>query len=830
MGEITKLGRYQLRRVLGRGAMGVVYEGFDPTLGRRVAVKTILKSVAIDADTERAYSERFVREAKAVGRLNHPNIVQVHDFGEENEIAYLVMEFIQGRELRSYFEANERFEIPETVRIMGELLDALEFAHEAGVVHRDVKPANVMLDAQRRVKLADFGVARVQDGAEQSQAGTMVGTPAFMSPEQISGGKIDRRTDIFSAGNILYQLLTGEQPFKGEGAWTVAKKIMQDEPPQPSSLVTNVSPAYDAIVAKSLAKTPARRYASAKEFAGELRGALGGNAPALAMAMPKAASKPEARASDTELEFWRSIQNRDDLDELELYVDQFPHGAYSQLARLKIAKLRQTPGQDGQSTVRLEAEAAALAKQKAEAEEQARREAEAKAQREAEERVRREAEVRAKREADEKARREAVEKAKREAEEKARQARALARLKEEQAAASARAPVDDDATVAIGSDRPAAPAPAPAAARKTSLVVPAIAVIALLAVGLGAFVFVNRKPAPAPVAEAPAAPTAQAPAPTASPKAEVSAADIDKIRRETEERIRREYADKSAAEQAVAAKAAVDKAVQEKQFALKAASEKAALDKAAADRAVAEKVAAERLLAANSVAERAAAEQAAQKTAAEKAAAEKIAAEKAAAERAASAKAGAAKAAAAKPGWPSVGDRWVYEARDVRHPDKKYEIVVNVLSVGPTGIRDAFELPSGTVELTHQAGALMTGIAPGIVDFVSYFGAFQEVRGGESWPRLEIRNLRCGGATSIQPYCFASARVNKREEVTVRAGTFNAWKITVNYTQRGYLSGEYTYWYAEDAKRVIKHQSRPKSGMDPDMDLELVSYTPAGSK
>jgi len=217
MAELTKLGRYELRRVLGRGAMGVVYEGLDPSLSRQVAVKTILKSVALDDETERAYAERFVKEAKAVARLNHPNIVQVYDFGVENEVAYLVMEFIQGRELRSFFEAKESFEPAESVRIMGELLDALEFAHEAGVIHRDIKPANVMLDAQRRVKLADFGVARIQD-SERSAAGTMVGTPAFMSPEQISGGKIDRRTDLFSAGVVLYQLLTGEQPFTGEGA------------------------------------------------------------------------------------------------------------------------------------------------------------------------------------------------------------------------------------------------------------------------------------------------------------------------------------------------------------------------------------------------------------------------------------------------------------------------------------------------------------------------------------------------------------------------------------------------------------------------------------
>src|SRR6185295_7587585 len=151
MAEITKLGRYQLKGVLGRGAMGVVYEGLDPALNRRVAIKTILKNAAIDAETAQMYSAQFAREAQAAGRLSHPNLVGVHDFAEEGEIAYLVMEYIQGRELRSFFEAKEMFALPEAVRIMCELLEALDFAHEAGVIHRDVKPANVMLDAQRRV-------------------------------------------------------------------------------------------------------------------------------------------------------------------------------------------------------------------------------------------------------------------------------------------------------------------------------------------------------------------------------------------------------------------------------------------------------------------------------------------------------------------------------------------------------------------------------------------------------------------------------------------------------------------------------------------------------
>ncbi|MCC6212308.1 MAG: serine/threonine protein kinase, partial [Burkholderiales bacterium] len=489
MAELTKLGRYQLRRVLGRGAMGVVYEGLDPSLNRRVAVKTILRNAAIDEETAQHYSAQFAREARAAGRLNHPNIVQVHDFAEEGDVAYLVMEFIEGRELRSFFEARETFAPAEVVRIMGELLDALDFAHEAGVIHRDVKPANVMLDARKRVKLADFGVARIQD-SERSAAGTMVGTPAFMSPEQISGAKIDRRTDIFSAGVVLYQLLTGEQPFTGEGAWTVAKKIMQDDPPHPSSVAKSVSPVFDGIVRKALAKSPEQRYASAHEFAVALRSALAPAQPAAAATIPPAApaatSRPGLKASEAEVEFWKAIQNSTDAAEFEFYLEQFPEGTYAALARHKIAKLKGAA--KAEDTVRLEAEAAAkraAAEEKArrEAEEKAKQEAYEKAEREAAEKARREAEEKARREAEEKARREAAAKAKREAEErlrreteeKVRQAQALARLKaQEEAAAKARAKAraDEDSTVALPPRSPAPAAPTrerePAAAAATA--------------------------------------------------------------------------------------------------------------------------------------------------------------------------------------------------------------------------------------------------------------------------------------------------------------------------------------------------------------------------
>ena len=479
--ELKTLGRYNIERVIGKGAMGVVYEGVDPRLGRRVAIKTILKS-HLDDDTAKDFAMRFVREAQAVARLNHPNIVQVYDFGEEGEMAYLVMEFIRGKELKNFFDANERFDIKEAVRIMCELCDALDFAHQAGIVHRDIKPANVMLDHQARTKLTDFGVARVQDtdktSVERTQAGTMVGTPAYMSPEQITGGTIDRRSDVFSAGIILYQFLTGEKPFTGSGAWTIAKKIIQEEPALPSSLNNAVTALFDALVNKALAKDPEQRFQSAKDFAIALKRALEGRTeaedadrtvagedlPVLPPARP--APRPaDARADTTrggatstqssqqevELEFWRSIKDGNDPDDFELYVQQFPTGIYAALAKRKIAKLRgvapeetNTKAKEQERTEAEEAakrEAAALAKlneEKANLEaEFKRREAEAKAKAEAAER-----EAKAKAEAAEKARLEAIEKAKqeaaaelakREAEYKRREAEAEAKRQAEEA-------------------------------------------------------------------------------------------------------------------------------------------------------------------------------------------------------------------------------------------------------------------------------------------------------------------------------------------------------------------------------------------------------------
>jgi serine/threonine protein kinase len=345
MEDLKSLGRYQIQGVLGKGAMGLVYDAIDPNLGRRVAIKTILTR-KLDAEAARMISVRFEREVRAVARLNHRNIVQVYDFGTEGDLAYIVMEFIQGRELKDYFDANERFELKKAFRVMIELLDALEFAHEAGIVHRDIKPANVMIDDAGHAKLTDFGVARVAepgDQAEATRAGAMVGTPSYMSPEQIQGQKVDRRTDIFSAGIIFYQFLTAQKPFEGT-QFVLQQKIVMEDPVWPSAIV-QVPPEFDRVVARALAKEVEQRYQSARSFADALKRILEGKPPedpdeVLAMplpAMPPPA--PAAQESEAETEFWEEVKDSDDPEDLKLYIEQFPRGAYIALAKQRIAEL-----------------------------------------------------------------------------------------------------------------------------------------------------------------------------------------------------------------------------------------------------------------------------------------------------------------------------------------------------------------------------------------------------------------------------------------------------------------------------------------------------------
>ncbi len=265
------LGKYEIRGTLGRGAMGTVYDGWDPQIARRVAIKTVPLPENPDPETAEEIA-RFKREAQAAGRLAHPNIVGVYDYGETAEMAYIVMEFVDGPSLKQTLDKQERFGIAEIRRVMEELLAGLQFSHERGVVHRDIKPANIMLTSDGRAKIADFGIARIEMSS-MTQAGTMLGTPAYMSPEQFMGQVVDARTDVYSAGVVLYQLLTGEKPFDG-GLTAIMHKALHTDPPPPSQLAVTAPAALDAVVRRAMAKRPEDRYASASAFAEAIRAAL----------------------------------------------------------------------------------------------------------------------------------------------------------------------------------------------------------------------------------------------------------------------------------------------------------------------------------------------------------------------------------------------------------------------------------------------------------------------------------------------------------------------------------------------------------------------------
>src|ERR1700691_247753 len=268
MSAVESLGKYEIRRQLGRGAMGTVYEGFDPIIERTVAIKTVRLPEVADDETADEIA-RFRREAQAAGRLTHPNIVGVFDYGETADLAYIVMEFVDGPPLKSFLDKNERFPLRQIVQIMEDLLSGLQFSHGRGVVHRDIKPANLMLTKSGQAKIADFGIARIESSS-MTQAGTVLGTPAYMSPEQFMGQVVDARSDIYSSGVLLYQLLTGERPFEGSMS-AIMHKALNTEAPMPSQISVTVPRPFDSVVRKAMAKRPDDRYGSAAEFMAAIR-------------------------------------------------------------------------------------------------------------------------------------------------------------------------------------------------------------------------------------------------------------------------------------------------------------------------------------------------------------------------------------------------------------------------------------------------------------------------------------------------------------------------------------------------------------------------------
>jgi len=266
---ISQLGRYEILGELGQGAMGIVYKAKDPLIDRVVAIKTINLGLALDEKEE--YEGRFYQEAKAAGRLNHPNIVTIYDVGKSGEIAYIAMEFLQGRELRDVMNDSGSLPVDQVLDIVAQVASGLAYAHEHDIVHRDVKPSNIMIIRDGHAKITDFGIARMASSAVRTQTGMVLGSPKYMSPEQVMGKNIDQRSDIFSLGVMLYEMLTGAAPFNGENVNAIMYQTLNAVPAPPNSLNSALPEMLNFIVAKALAKSVDDRYQNAKDFAVDLR-------------------------------------------------------------------------------------------------------------------------------------------------------------------------------------------------------------------------------------------------------------------------------------------------------------------------------------------------------------------------------------------------------------------------------------------------------------------------------------------------------------------------------------------------------------------------------
>jgi len=266
---MEKIGKYEIIDLLGKGAMGIVYKALDPDIGREVAIKTIRFDLISDDEEKNELMLRFMREARAAGGLVHPNIITIHDVGKEADMTYIVMQYIEGLSLQNWITSRKKLSAPDIVKFMLQLCDALDFAHQKGIVHRDIKPANILLDNNGKPHICDFGVAHVEMSTI-TQTGATIGTPSYMSPEQVMGKKIDKRSDVFSLGAILYELLIGKRPFEGESITTVIYKIVNEEAPSLAG-AKGISEEFEPVVRKALAKDPDTRYSSCSELAADLK-------------------------------------------------------------------------------------------------------------------------------------------------------------------------------------------------------------------------------------------------------------------------------------------------------------------------------------------------------------------------------------------------------------------------------------------------------------------------------------------------------------------------------------------------------------------------------
>jgi serine/threonine-protein kinase len=270
--NITVLGRYKILELLGRGAMGVVYKAIDPAIDRVVAIKTI--NLTLSAEEVAEYEARFTQEAKAAGRLNHPNIVSIYDVGKTDSFAWMALEFIDGRELKMLMRGDKPLPLLDAIDVITQVADGLAFAHARDVIHRDIKPSNIMVmqDEDRWIaKITDFGIARTPTSAVKTMTGVVLGSPRYMSPEQVTGKAIGPTSDIFSLGVVLFEALTGAPPFDSPSINSIMYQTVHEPAAVPSSINSRVPQELDAIVARALAKAPGDRFASMRDFSKALR-------------------------------------------------------------------------------------------------------------------------------------------------------------------------------------------------------------------------------------------------------------------------------------------------------------------------------------------------------------------------------------------------------------------------------------------------------------------------------------------------------------------------------------------------------------------------------
>ncbi|MFW5969128.1 MAG: serine/threonine-protein kinase, partial [Halofilum sp. (in: g-proteobacteria)] len=269
--ENPKLGRYDVEKEIGKGAMGTVYQGRDPKINRVVAIKTLALSREFEADELEDVKQRFFREAETAGRLNHPNIVTIYDAGEEHDLAYISMEYLTGRNLTPWTKPGNLLPLSRVLEMAADSAEALAYAHDHNVVHRDVKPGNIMYDPDSGVlKITDFGIARITDSS-RTKTGMVLGTPSYMSPEQLAGKKVDGRSDLFSLGVMLYQMTTGKLPFTADSMATLMYRIA-NEPHTPVHDIDDSLPAcVGEIIDRAMQKDPDMRYADGRAMAAELR-------------------------------------------------------------------------------------------------------------------------------------------------------------------------------------------------------------------------------------------------------------------------------------------------------------------------------------------------------------------------------------------------------------------------------------------------------------------------------------------------------------------------------------------------------------------------------